>query len=140
MMFALAWQRLEHTHGRLRINDPARELDVSRSYLNKRFNEQIGLSPKAMACVLRFRRTTHLLTSTGNSAPRPDVRRRSSQRVAGPDAAAQSSSSASGSSSTSSGSLICSRRSSYRRVRGSLTPNIRWARSRVSSARTSACA
>lgn len=64
-----AWQRLELTHGQLRISTLATELEVSRSYLDKRFGEQIGLPPKVVARVLRFRHTAELLTSVGPTTP-----------------------------------------------------------------------
>jgi AraC-like DNA-binding protein len=50
-----AWRRLRDTRGQLRIHDLARELAVSRSYLTKRSEEQIGPSQKTVARIQRFR-------------------------------------------------------------------------------------
>ena len=49
-----AWQRLQRTAGRVRIETLATELGASRRYLARRFAEQVGLSPKTMARLLRF--------------------------------------------------------------------------------------
>lgn len=51
---AWAWQRLRATAGRARIETLATELGTSRRYLARRFAEQIGLSPKTVARLLRF--------------------------------------------------------------------------------------
>lgn len=49
-----AWQRLQQTAGRVRIETLAAELGASRRYLARRFAEQIGRSPKTVARLLRF--------------------------------------------------------------------------------------
>jgi AraC-like DNA-binding protein len=53
-MVARAWQRLRETSGRVRIEALAAELGCSRRYLQARFAEQIGVSPKLAARLLRF--------------------------------------------------------------------------------------
>jgi AraC-like DNA-binding protein len=49
-----AWDRLRATHGTARIGSLASELGWSRKRLAARFREQIGLTPKAAARLLRF--------------------------------------------------------------------------------------
>ena len=56
-----AWERLEETHGRLRMDALARELGCSPRFLTSRFAETVGLAPKTAARVLRFRRAVGLL-------------------------------------------------------------------------------
>lgn len=69
-----AWQRLQDARGQLRIHDLATDLGLSRSYLNKRFDEQIGLSPKTVARILRFRHAAQLITaSTARLGPIADA-------------------------------------------------------------------
>jgi AraC-like DNA-binding protein len=51
---AWAWQRLRQTAGQVRIETLAGEVGASRRYLARRFAEQVGLSPKTMARLLRF--------------------------------------------------------------------------------------
>lgn len=58
---ARAWQLLTATHGQIEIGTLAEEIGWSRKHLNLRLREQIGLSPKALARVLRFQRAIHLL-------------------------------------------------------------------------------
>ena len=55
-----AWERLRRTHGRLRIGLLTEELGWSRKRLVAAFREQIGLSPKAAARLLRFERARTL--------------------------------------------------------------------------------
>ncbi len=52
---AWAWARLCATGGRVRIEALAGELGCSRRYLHARFREQVGLPPKTVARLLRFR-------------------------------------------------------------------------------------
>lgn len=59
-----AWQRLQRANGQLKITELAKELEVSRSYLDKRFAEQVGLPPKTVARILRFRRAAQLISSS----------------------------------------------------------------------------
>lgn len=56
-----AWRRLCDTAGRVEVGELARELGYSRRRLSGRFNEELGLSPKAFARVLRFERATERL-------------------------------------------------------------------------------
>jgi AraC-like DNA-binding protein len=63
-----AWQRLSECGGRTPVGELAAELGCSRKHLASGFREQIGLSPKTFARILRFRRATRLLA-------RADVRR-----------------------------------------------------------------
>jgi AraC-like DNA-binding protein len=58
---AWAWQRLVEMDGRLRIGGLAEELRCSRRHLAARFDEQVGLPPKTLARILRFRRASRLL-------------------------------------------------------------------------------
>ena len=59
-----AWRRLRETGGRATIRGLADELGWSHRRLIARFREQIGLTPKAAARVLRFDRAVHALAST----------------------------------------------------------------------------
>lgn len=56
-----AWRRLEETHGCLTISALADELGCTRRHLAARFRDDVGLSPKTLARVLRFRRAVDLL-------------------------------------------------------------------------------
>jgi AraC-like DNA-binding protein len=49
-----AWQRLVQTAGSARIEALAAEVGASRRYLAARFGEQVGVSPKTAARLLRF--------------------------------------------------------------------------------------
>jgi AraC-like DNA-binding protein len=51
-----AWNRLHNAGGMIPVSTLADELDWSRKHLANRFREDIGLSPKTMARLLRFRR------------------------------------------------------------------------------------
>jgi AraC-like DNA-binding protein len=51
-----AWKRLRDTGGLIPVSTLADELDWSRKHLANRFREDIGLPPKTMARLLRFRR------------------------------------------------------------------------------------
>ncbi|MFH7596436.1 AraC family transcriptional regulator [Streptomyces racemochromogenes] len=59
---AHAWCLLTDSAGTVPIARLAEEVGWSRSYLGRRFSEQVGLTPKASARVLRFRRAAQLLT------------------------------------------------------------------------------
>ena len=67
---AFAWSRLQQTHGALGIAALCSELGCSRRHLAGRFAQDIGLPPKAVARVLRFRRVIGLLHAGGADAPR----------------------------------------------------------------------
>lgn len=57
----LAWHRLTEAAGQVEIGALAEEIGWSRKHLNLQFREQVGLSPKTMARVLRFQRAVRLL-------------------------------------------------------------------------------
>jgi AraC-like DNA-binding protein len=56
-----AWQLLSGSAGAIPIARIAAEVGWSQGYLTRRFTQQIGLTPKASARVLRFRRAVALL-------------------------------------------------------------------------------
>lgn len=58
-----AWHLLRDSKGRSRIGAVAEELGISRRYLEKRFSEQIGLSPKTAARIMRFTNATRLFAA-----------------------------------------------------------------------------
>ncbi|MCC5575903.1 AraC family transcriptional regulator [Microtetraspora sp. AC03309] len=63
-----AWRRLLAASGGVGVSDLAREVGWSTRYLGRRFREEIGLSPKEAARVVRFdhaRRTLQRLTAGG---------------------------------------------------------------------------
>ncbi|MZE79795.1 helix-turn-helix domain-containing protein [Streptomyces sp. SID5475] len=51
-----AWSRLRRAHGQVTVSELARTTGRSRRRLETLFSEQIGLSPKALARVLRFQK------------------------------------------------------------------------------------
>lgn len=58
---AYAWSRLDAASGRVPIADLCRELGCSARHLSACFGEEVGLTPKAFARVLRFERAAALL-------------------------------------------------------------------------------
>jgi AraC-like DNA-binding protein len=70
---AFAWSRLCQTHGAIRIAQLCEELNCSRRHLSGRFAEDVGLPPKAVARILRFRRVLTLLDAEGGAARFADV-------------------------------------------------------------------
>ncbi|MFF1545052.1 helix-turn-helix domain-containing protein [Streptomyces sp. NPDC058291] len=58
-----AWQRLERSHGRLKITALAESLVWSQRQLERGFAEQLGLTPKRLARVLRLQHAAALLTA-----------------------------------------------------------------------------
>jgi AraC-like DNA-binding protein len=60
-----AWRRLRETQGRLPVNRLAAELRCSRRHLSGRFREQIGVTPKAAARVMRFHHAMDRLQAEG---------------------------------------------------------------------------
>jgi AraC-like DNA-binding protein len=64
---AWAWRRLRETVGRLPIRVLTEELGCSHRHLSTRFREQVGMSPKAVARVLRFERAVDRLRRGGRS-------------------------------------------------------------------------
>lgn len=59
---ARAWEELSRTSGAIPIEKLASLVGVSRRNLERGFREQIGLTPKAMARMLRLRRVCRLLS------------------------------------------------------------------------------
>jgi AraC-like DNA-binding protein len=59
-----AWRRLVRTAGQVAIGNLAREVGWSHKHLVSQFSEQIGLTPKIMARVLRFGRAADLLATS----------------------------------------------------------------------------
>jgi AraC-like DNA-binding protein len=60
-----AWRRLAATHGAVDIGALTEELGCSRRHLSRRFREQVGIAPKALARILRFRRVLELIERDG---------------------------------------------------------------------------
>jgi AraC-like DNA-binding protein len=58
---AFAWSRLGATHGAIGIAQLCAELGCSRRHLSGRFAYDVGLGPKVVARILRFRRVLTLL-------------------------------------------------------------------------------
>jgi AraC-like DNA-binding protein len=58
---AFAWSRLVATHGAVDVGQLCAELGCSRRHLAARFGEEVGLGPKAVGRILRFRRVLALL-------------------------------------------------------------------------------
>jgi AraC-like DNA-binding protein len=59
-----AWDRLVATNGSLRIGDLVRQTGVSHRHLATRFREEIGVTPKGLARVLRFEHSLRMLQAT----------------------------------------------------------------------------
>jgi AraC-like DNA-binding protein len=59
-----AWWLIQQSRGGLRIGQLAAELGCSRRYLEKKFSERVGLSPKTVARIWRFQHAAHLLLGT----------------------------------------------------------------------------
>lgn len=57
----LAWRRLRSTHGRTRIRHVAEDLGLSQRRLETRFAEQVGITPKRLARLLRFQHALRLI-------------------------------------------------------------------------------
>ncbi|MFJ4318123.1 helix-turn-helix domain-containing protein [Streptomyces lavendulae] len=62
---AHAWRMLTRAGGALPVGRIAAEVGWSQGHLVRRFTEQVGLTPKASARVLRFHRAVGLLTRDG---------------------------------------------------------------------------
>jgi AraC-like DNA-binding protein len=58
---AYAWSRLVETGGAISVAELCAELGCSRRHLSARFGDEVGLGPKAVGRILRFRRATTLL-------------------------------------------------------------------------------
>ncbi|HEY4096039.1 MAG TPA: helix-turn-helix domain-containing protein [Baekduia sp.] len=65
---AYAWARLGATRGAIGIERLCAELGCSRRHLSGRFAQDIGLGPKAVARILRFRRVLARLDEAGGAA------------------------------------------------------------------------
>lgn len=65
---ARSWELLESSHGGVGVAELAEEVGWSRRHLTARFREQVGLPPKQVALLFRFRRAVALLR-----APGPDL-------------------------------------------------------------------
>jgi len=63
-----SWGQLHQSHGRVSIARIAEELGWSHRRLISRFREQLGLTPKAVARVIRFDRAVQLLTGSAPSS------------------------------------------------------------------------
>jgi AraC-like DNA-binding protein len=63
-----SWSRLHGSHGRAPIRELADELGWSHRRLIARFREQIGLTPKTLARVIRFDRAARLLRASTTSS------------------------------------------------------------------------
>ncbi|MDJ0347118.1 helix-turn-helix domain-containing protein [Streptomyces sp. H10-C2] len=64
---AQAWQVLRATNGTARIEHLVAESGMSHRHFIARFRDEIGVTPKQMARVLRFEHAMDLLTRTGAS-------------------------------------------------------------------------
>jgi AraC-like DNA-binding protein len=53
------------THGAVEVGLLTEELGCSRRHLAARFREQVGIAPKALARILRFRRVLELIERDG---------------------------------------------------------------------------
>jgi AraC-like DNA-binding protein len=62
-----AWRQLRESNGSVRIDDVVERSGLSHRYLVSRFREQIGVTPKAAARVLRFEHSLRLLRQPGTS-------------------------------------------------------------------------
>ncbi len=63
-----AWRLLERSAGALQIREVAAATGFSLRHLERRFREQIGLSPKRLARILRLNRAIRLLSAGGRPA------------------------------------------------------------------------
>jgi len=63
-----AYRELAFCHGNIRIEAIATRLGWSRKHLSQRFQDEIGLSPKSLARIMRFNRTLDL----ANREAQPD--------------------------------------------------------------------
>lgn len=69
---AWAWRQLQRTGGLVSVNELADEIGWSRRHLIRRFGEEIGLSPKPVARLLRFSRAVDLFGMLAQPGPVPD--------------------------------------------------------------------
>jgi AraC-like DNA-binding protein len=64
---ASVWQRLRATHGSARIEQLVHSTGVSHRHLAARFREEVGMTPKAFARVLRFEHSLAMMRKDGAS-------------------------------------------------------------------------
>ena len=62
---AWAWERMNEGHGTVRVEALAGHLGWSRRHLAVRFRQQVGLPPKLLARIFRFRRAARLIERRG---------------------------------------------------------------------------
>lgn len=60
-----AWKALCGVHGNIAISALARSLRCSRKHLAERFQEQVGVTPKTLARILRFERVVGQIVESG---------------------------------------------------------------------------
>lgn len=65
---ARAWRRLRQSSGRVTVAALAQEVGWSSRYLEIRFRDQVGVSPKTAARILRFQHAVRLAGSPGRPA------------------------------------------------------------------------
>jgi AraC-like DNA-binding protein len=70
-----AWRQLTATHGRSAIGTLAAELGWSRKRIVARFRDEVGVTPKTFARLVRFERAVDQRPDTGNFFPRHGRRR-----------------------------------------------------------------
>ena len=68
-----AYRELAFCHGNVRIETIAARLDWSRKHLSQRFQDEIGLSPKSLARMLRFNRALDLANRAWPSPTGPGL-------------------------------------------------------------------
>ena len=81
-----AYRELAFCHGNVRIETIAARLDWSRKHLSQRFQDEIGLSPKSLARMLRFNRALDLANRAGRARLGRARRRMRLCRPGAPDA------------------------------------------------------
>ena len=70
---AHAWRLMLASAGAIPIARIAREVGFSERHLTNRFRQEIGLTPKLAARVIRFHRARHLLQAQATAADRADI-------------------------------------------------------------------
>lgn len=66
-LVAWAWSRLRATHGSARIEELVSESGYSHRHLVARFRDEIGVTPKTLARILRFERSVDLVQRSRTS-------------------------------------------------------------------------
>ncbi|HEU4947285.1 MAG TPA: helix-turn-helix transcriptional regulator [Kribbella sp.] len=62
-----AWRRLRATHGSARIGELVQHAGLSHRHLVARFREEVGMTPKSLARVLRFEHSLTMLQQSGTT-------------------------------------------------------------------------